>query len=142
MGTDLATKGTRTAHGGQARGFSEGTNTNDGIVSPVIAVVTLPGTQTAGKNRAVDCVGELLQAGIEGFTSNQSRQGLQYAELSVCIHLSDQRSQRISCNQAVGVQHDHIIVAIAPVVNEVSDVAGFTCAVLVAATVPDRHGIG
>merc|ERR1711965_142268 len=126
MGTDLATKGAWTAHGGQARGFSEGTNTNDGIVSPVIAVVTLPGIETAGKDRAVDCVGELLQAGIEGFTSNQSRQGLQYAKLSVCIHLSDKRSQSFSCNQTVSIQHDHVIVAIAPVVNEVSNVTGAT----------------
>ena len=53
------------------------------------------------------------------------------------VHQLRQRHQRLAGHDAVGVQHDHVVVGAAPVAHELGDVAGLAADVLGAAAIED-----
>ena len=125
----------------QAAILRERSNANNGVVPPVIAAVAGPCRQPAGDDRAVDAGCELLQPGKQGLRADELRRGLQDPERGVRTHRQHQALQSGRVDQAVGIEHDHVVVAGAPAADEFLEIAGFTGDIEPAPPIPDRHDV-
>src|SRR5690606_19758753 len=137
----VTTKGPSAAQLGQATRLSERCNSDDCIVAPVIPFVAGPRRDTPRDERAVDASRELLQARKETCAADEQRDGLQDAELRVRLHSPHQLDERLGSHQAVGIEHDHVVVAPAPALDELFDVPGFASGVVPASAIPYRHDV-
>ena len=90
----------------------------------------------------VDAGGKLLQPAEEGARADQLGSGLQYPQGRIGLHHLHQTLKRRCVDQAVGIEHDHMVVAAAPTCHEILDVARLARDVPPAAAVPHRHDAG
>ena len=127
---------------GQAAALRKCRDANDGVVAPVIAAVAGPGRQTSRDDRAVDAGGELLQPAEKGVRTDEPRRRLQDPQLRVRVHHLHQSQQRRCVDQAVGVEHDHVVVAPAPARDEFLDIARLAGDVAPAPPIPHGHDGG
>ena len=138
----VAAEGLAAVQLGQSAALREGLHPDDGVVAPVIRAVAGPRGQAARDDWSVSAGGELLQPAEQRARADQLRSGLQDAERRVRADHPRQPGQARGIDQAVGVQHDHVIVAAAPAGHEVLQIAGFSCDVAPAPAVPHRHDRG
>src|ERR1700688_3117681 len=124
---------------GQAAVLRECGHANDGVVTPIIAAVAGPCAQAPIDDGSVDAGRKLLQAPKKGRRADQLRSGLQYPQVRIGLHGPYQPLQSRRIDQAVAVEHDHMIVAAAPARYEVLEVAGFARDVLPTPPIPYRH---
>ena len=115
----------------------EGARADDGVVAPVVAVPARPGRQTGGDHRAVDMGRELLGAREQGVAVDDQRQGLDDAGVGIGLHGGGESDDAGAGHQAVGVEHEHVVVGAAPAGHEIGDVAGLALEVLGAVPVID-----
>ena len=99
-------------------------------MAPVVAVATHPGRQAGGDDRAVDARRELLRAGEQRVAVDDQRQRLDDAGVGVVLHRDREPRDGLAGHQAVGVEHQHVIVGAAPAGDEIGDVAGLAMVVL------------
>ena len=114
----------------QAAMGREGLRADDGVVAPVIAVTAHPGREAGRDDRPVDPRRELLHPGEQGVAVDDQRQGLDDAGVGVGLHGGGEPHDGVAAHQAVGVEHDHMLVGAAPAGHEVGDVAGLAVMVL------------
>ena len=108
----------------QSAMIGERARADDRVMAPVIAVMSHPGAQARGDDRAGDPGGELLQAREHRVAVDDQRQALDDAGVGVRLHRRRQTDDRFARHQAVGVEHDHVRVMAAPMGDEIGDVAG------------------
>jgi hypothetical protein len=106
-------------------------------VSPVVTLAQLPERQPGGEHRALHPRAELDQARKQRLTSGRQRQRLQYADLGMRLHQAGESHQRLARHDAVGIEHDHALIAVAEPAHEVGDVAGLVLAAIAAP--PVKH---
>ena len=122
---------------GQAAMLHELRGADHRVVSPEIAFALLPVVQAGEEHRAVEPVGELLEAGEERLAPDQPRHALQDAHLRVALHQLHHPDQRAAGHDAVGVEHGEVAVLAAPAAEEVGHVAALLVYPLPALAVED-----
>ncbi len=110
---------------------------DDRVVAPVVRFAELPEVQAGGEQRAVDAGRELLDARIERLAAERARRGLDDAGVRVGFHQAHQLDQASPAHDAVGVEHDHVAVALAPAAAEIGDVAALALDAVLAPAVED-----
>src|SRR5690606_16731361 len=93
--------------------------------------------QAGGEQWAVNAGGELLHACIQGIHARGFRPGLDDAGVRVGLHQAHQAAQAFAAHDAVGIEHDHVLVIAAPTTAEVVEVAALALYPTPAATVED-----
>jgi hypothetical protein len=81
----------------------------------------------------------LLQAGKKSPRADQLRCGLQDAQLGISLHRQNQLPERGRIDEAVGIEHDHMVVTSAPSGHEVLDIARLARNVEPSPPIPNRH---
>ena len=116
-------------------------------MAPVVALASHPCAQTRGDHWARYPGGELLQTREHRVAVDDERQALDDSGVGVLFHRRRQPHDRFAGHHTVGVEHDHMRVAPAPMADEIGDVAGFAAHILAAAPVietrrrqPRAHG--
>ncbi|MNO76991.1 hypothetical protein D3C76_680860 [compost metagenome] len=103
--------------------LDERLHADDRVVAPVVRLAQLPEVQAGGEQRAVHTGGELLHARIQGVHAGRLGRGLDDAGVRVGLHQAHQAAQALAAHDAVGVEHDHVLVLAAPATAEVVEVA-------------------
>jgi hypothetical protein len=122
---------------GQVAEFRELAQPQDGVMAPVVAFTELPVGQPARQHRAVQVGPELDEARKQSFTTRGHRQRLDDSGFRVFVHEPGESHQRIAGHDAVGIEHDGVVVRTAPGTHEIRDVAGLAADVLLAAAIED-----
>ena len=125
--------------GGSAAVLDEGLHAQDRVVAPVMRFAELPEVHAGREQRPVGARAELQHAGVEGLVAAGARRRLQDAGVGVRLHQADQRRQAVAGHQAVGVEHDHVAVGVAPAAAEVGHVAGLALGPALAPAVVHAH---
>ena len=142
MRQDRAPPGGRAGKFRQAAAFGEGAHADHRVVAPEVAVVARPGGDAASDGRAIDPARELDHAGKQGLAAHQHRQGLDQGKRGIGAHPRAHLSHDVAADDAVGVQHHHLVVAPAPPAHEFRDVARLAARVVGPPAVPDGQGAG
>ena len=103
--------------------LDERLHADDRVMAPVVRLAQLPEVQAGGEQRAVHAGGELLHARIQGIHARGFRPGLDDAGVRVGLHQAHQAAQALAAHDAVGVEHDHVLVLATPTTAEVVEVA-------------------
>src|SRR5947209_14052342 len=114
---------------------------DDGVVAPVIAVASHPAGETSAYDRSIDARRELLDARKQRVAIDDERQRLDDAGIRIGLHCGGEKHDRAAGHQAVGIEHDHVLVRSAPAGDEVSDVAGLAARVLRPVTIEDARAV-
>ena len=117
---------------GQAGSLGEGLPADDGVVAPVVAFGAAQPGEAAADHRPVDAARELLKAGEDRASVDEARDGLDEAGIGIGLHAADEVDDRLRLDQAVGVEHQQVIVGAAPAPAEIGDVAGLAADVAAA----------
>ncbi len=139
MAHDRPAEGFASRQVGQAARLGERLDPDGGVVAPVVAVRPLPRRNAARRHGAVERARELLCPRPEGLAPGKHRHGLEQAQVGLSLHPIGKRDQRLRAHHAVGVEHDHRVVAPAPGLDEITQVSGLAPGILRAAPVPDDH---
>jgi hypothetical protein len=99
-------------------------------MAPVVAVAAHPGREARRNHRPRHPRRELLHACEQGVAVDDERQGLDDAGVGVGLHGGGEAHDGVAGHQAVGVEHEHVLVGAAPAGHEVGDVAGLAVVVL------------
>ena len=83
--------------------------------------------------------GELLEAREHRVAVDDQRQALDDAGVGIRLHGRREAHDRVPRHQAVGVEHDHMRVAAAPMGDEISDVASLAAPILAPPPVIDAR---
>ena len=126
---------------GQPATGREGARADDGVVAPIVAVPARPHREAGRDHRAIDLGGELLRARKQRVAVDDQRQRLDDAGVGVLLHGEGKARDAFAGHQAVGVEHQHVIVGAAPARDEIGDVAGLAVMVLRPVAVMDA-GVG
>src|SRR5690606_15431905 len=105
------------------------------------AFVAGPRGDAAGDQRTVDPTCELLQTREQARASDEQRNRLQDAQFRIALHAPYELEHRLRGHQTVRVQHDHVVVAAAPTLDELLDVAGFAPRVVPPPPIPHGHDV-
>ena len=135
MAQNVAGEGTASGQGGKLTVPDEGIHAYDGVVSPVLGVAEQPEVQARGEHGAVEMVCELLHAGHEAVHVHGERRRLDHAHFGMQFHGLHHAHHGAAAHDAVGVEHDHVLVLRAPAAAEVGHVAALALGVVAAATV-------
>ena len=117
--------------------LDERLHADDRVVAPVVRLAQLPEVQAGGEQRAVHAGGELLQTRIQGVHARGLRPGLDDAGVGVGLHQAHQAAQALAAHDAVGVEHDHVLVLATPATAEVVEVAALALHAAATAAVED-----
>ena len=126
----------------QAAMRGEGFGADDRVMAPVIAVASHPFGKAHGDDRPIDARGELLNAREEGVAVDDERQRLDDAGVGIRLHRRGEAHDGAPRHQAVGVEHDHMLVGAAPAADEFGDIAGLAARVLLAPPIEDARAGG
>jgi len=137
VGKDGAGERTFARQRGQGTVLDERLHTDDRVMAPVVRFAQLPEVQAGGEQRAVHASGELLHARIQGVHARGFRPGLDDAGVRVGLHQAHQAAQALATHNAVGVEHDHVLVLTTPATAEVVEVAALALHTATAAAVED-----
>ena len=140
MAEDCAAKRWPAGKAGQAAGLGKGADADHRVVAPVIAAIARPCRHAARDHRTVDATGELRQPGKDRLSSDKDRHRLDQPQITIRIHAGRQVADRLGGQDAVGIQHNHLVIAPTPTADELCQIAGFAIFVGFAPTIPDRHG--
>jgi len=121
-------------HAGMAR---KGAHADDGVVPPVIAVLAAPGRKAGGHDRAVEAGSELLQPREQGVAVQDQGEGLDDAGARIGLHGARQAKDTLARHEAIGVEHDHMLIGAAPARDEIGDIAGLAPGILRPVSVED-----
>ena len=105
------------------------------LCPPVLGVAEQPEMQACGEHGAVEMVRELLHAGHEAVHVHGERRRLDHAHFGMQLHGLHHAHHGAAAHDAVGVEHDHVLVLRAPAAAEVGHVAALALGVVAAATV-------
>ena len=139
---DLAAEGFPAGQRRQAAVRHEGRHADDRVVAPVVGAVLKPETQARRIDGAEDAGRELLAAGEERFSKDRGRRHLDQPYLRVGVHAPRETDKAVAGHDAVGVQHHHVVVAIAPGLAELGDVAALARQVLWPVAIEDGYPAG
>ena len=89
------------------------------------------------EQRAVDVRGELLDARVQRFAAGRVRTGLDDAGVVVGFHHAHERGEAVAAHHAVGIEHDHVFVVLAPAPAEIGDVAALALDAMPAQAIED-----
>ena len=81
--------------------------------------------------------GELLQPREQRVAVDDERQRLDDAAVGIGLHRGGQAHDARAGHQAVGVEHEHVLVGAAPAGDEILDIAGLAADVALAVAVED-----
>src|SRR5262245_47824259 len=87
----------------QAGTFGKGLHPDDGIVTPVIAIMSVPRRKSGGHHGTVNPAGKLLHARIKRPAVVQQWQGLDDTELWIGGHGAGERDQGLAVHVAVSI---------------------------------------
>ncbi len=139
---DVAAEGRPAGQARQAAAFREGLDAHDGVMAPEGRFGAGPPVQAGAGDRAIEARRELLPARERRARIDQRRNGLDKAEAGLAIHQRGEPRHGAAAHQAVGVQHDHIIVAAAEARHPILDIARLAGMVDRPAAIIDRHRAG
>src|SRR5437667_1911786 len=112
-------------------------NAENGVVSPVIALSQLPEAKAGAEHRSVNAARKLLHAGKHRLAVNYGRSRLNDAGLRMIIHHRGQAHHGLAGHDAVGVEHDHIVVIPPPAPEKIGDVAALSFDVIAPVPIKD-----
>ena len=139
---DVAAPGRAPAQVRQAAMRGEGLGADDRVMAPVIAVAAHPFGKTHGDHRPIDARGELLNAREKRVAVDDERQRLDDAGVGIGLHRRGEADDRAPRHQAVGVEHDHMLIGAAPAADEFGDIARLAARVLLAPAIEDARAGG
>ncbi len=122
----------------EARMSSEGREADDGVVAPEIARAARPPGQAGAEQAAMYAQCKLLAARRIGAGADDDRQRLDQGRPRAGVHATHQFEHRFWRNERVGVELEHVLIAAAPALDEIVDVALLLLGVLAAAAIPER----
>ena len=108
---------------GKPSTFHEGANPDDCVMPPEIAVAAMPEGQARGVNRSVEPAGRLPQPGKQGVTVDEDRHALDQAGIGTGFHARSELFDSLGGHQAVGIQHQHVVVGVTPAAAPIADIA-------------------
>ena len=111
---------------------------DDRVVTPVRPAVGLPPGAADGVGAHAEPHAELEDARKCAGRRHADDQALQDAELRIGLHDAHEAQHGLGGHQAVGVEHQRVVVLIAPAVAEVTDVAGLEAGVHFTPAVGER----
>ena len=139
---DLAGQAATARQLGQRAVTHEGLHAQDRVVAPVMRLSELPVGQAGREQRAGHAGGELLHACMQRVVAASARRGLDDAGAGLRFHQAHHREQRLAAHHAVGVEHHHVAVGLAPAAAKVGHVAGLAPGAALAPAVVDAHRAG
>src|SRR5690606_28640871 len=80
---------------------------------------------------------KLLDARIQRIAAGSTRRGLDDAGVRIGFHRLHQFRQAIAAHHAVGIEHDHVAVILAPATAEIVDVAALAAHAALTAAIED-----
>ena len=122
---------------GQPATLNERLEPNHRIVSPIWPTISLPpgGPHRVGTHAKTHAELEQPSKGTAGWHANH--QPLQNAELGIGLHDANQAHDRAGSHQAVGIEHQHVFMKLAPTGAKVFDVAGLVSRIVRAPAIRD-----
>src|SRR3546814_10265759 len=96
---------------------------DDRVVAPEVAVAHGEPRKPGGGHRPIDARGELLEAREQRLAARRLRRHLAEADARPLVHAAHEFDQGLTRHHAVGIEHDHVLVAAAPPLEEILDVA-------------------
>ncbi len=140
MAHDHATERRLARQGRQMTVVDERRQADDGVVPPIRPLVALPPGRAGGERAHAVAHAELEHAGKRRCRRQTDHQGLQYAELRVALHQAHEAQDGVARHQRVGIEHDHMVEAMAPALAEIADIAALLADIVMTAAVmqPDR----
>ena len=139
MTEDLAAERLPSRQHRQRAVLDEGGDAYNGVMAPVVAVPPLPERQPLHQGGGIEPCAELLHPGKQGLAPDGIGHGLDDAGAGVGIHQADQGADGAGAHDAVGIQHDHVVILAAPAPAELQEVADLAALVGVAAAVMQRR---
>ena len=137
VGQDLATE-RRLARKLRKAGIRhEGFGSDNRVMAPIVAAAGIPKGGAEREQGIVKGGCELLDAGEQRLAANRLRRGLDQTRLRIAVHQTGEIDQRVAGHQAVGVQADEIVVALAPTAAELGDIAGLAPGIVGAIAIED-----
>jgi hypothetical protein len=97
---------------------------DDGVVAEVVRLAQLPELHAQREQAPGDARGELLRACMQRDVAHGLRGGLDDAGARVGFHELGEGDDALAAHHAVGVEHHHVAVILAPAAAEVGHVAG------------------
>ena len=129
---DAASQAPFAGDGRQRAVLHERCHADDGVVAPVVRFAQLPVLHAQSEQATRDARGKLLRAGVQRHMADGLRSGLDDAGRGVGFHQLGHGDDAVAAHHAVGVQHHHVAVVLAPAAAEVGHVAclavGAACA--------------
>ena len=137
MAEDASSKRLPAGQRGKLTEFGKRFHADHRVVTPIAASAELPEIQTADEKRPIEPHRKLLEARENGNSADQLRRRLQDAEPRIRLHHLGHFHDVRAVHQAVGIQHQHALVAAAPGPHEIADVARLAVVVRLTAPVVD-----
>ena len=109
---------------GQCAMLHERLDADDRVVAPVVRLAHLPELHAQCEQAASNARRKLLRACVQSDVADGLGGGLDDAGLRVGLHQLDHRDQAVAAHHAVGVEHHHIAVILAPAAAKVGHIAG------------------
>ena len=139
---DQPTERRRTGKIGQPAAFGEGTGADDRIMPPEISLGARPPHQPGRGDRAIGTGRELHPALEQSARIDDHRHGLQQPDGRLAFHDRSHAQHRAAAHQAVGIEHDHLLIGAAEPAHPFGDVARLLADILDAPTIIDRDRRG
>ena len=117
----------------------EGFHADDGVVPPVMRFTQLPELHAQREQAAGDARGELLRTRVQRDVANGLRSRLDDACRRVGFHELGHGDDAVAAHHAVGVQHHHVAVVLAPAAAEVGHIACLAVGAALAQAVVHLH---
>ena len=136
----MPTKGFAAFQVGKAGVLRKRAQANDGVVAPIIAFAAVPPGNACSDQRAIQPSGKLLQSGEQRFRIYDDRQRLDQSDARMRLHRRHEPHDGILGHQAVGVQHDYMIIGGAEPLDPVFDITGFPGGIFGAMTIVNIAG--
>src|SRR5262245_48066726 len=122
----VSTKGWSSGQVREAGVAAKGANANNGIVAPVAARSAVPecGSRShRGAPPIVNAIGKLLVPTEQAVAIDQDRWRLDERNIGIALEGGCKPDQGLPAHQAVGVEHDHIVIGGSPAPTPFGDVA-------------------
>ena len=137
MAEDVALAGIGHGQQRQVAIFDERRDADDGVVAPVGAGRHLRHAAALRKKAAVDFAGKLQHAPKQRTAEYHVWLRLDDAGGGVGLHRADEPDERGPGHDAIGVEHDHVAVSLAPTAAKICDISALAVDAMAALPVED-----